>query len=333
MRSRCDNKHRVKVDARNRKLLQLLAANARRAASEMASALRLSREVVTYRLNRLQETGVLQGYSVVPSLPRFGYRLYRICMLIDESDKALHAKLLETLVGDPRTYALLEYSDTWDLCWEICCHTVEDFDNAQRMVRTEFAKIMLGIEASIVLRTLVDRAVPYKQQPSPNVPHANTYPLIDEHDKALLQALGKHGRASSYELGKLVGLSGDAVLKRMKRLHADGIITGYVPIVNLAALGYSWYTYVMRFASATDQDEAKLREFAAQHPHIIRAMRTYGRWDVHLTIVVEKPEHYHQTVKEIKNAFAANMRKYEAWSVHKEYTCNPLPLALLNSSS
>ncbi len=62
---------------------------------------------------------------------------------------------------------------------------------------------------------------------------------MDEVDRAILEALEKHGRISNADLAAQVGLSPSPCLRRMRRLEATGVIRGYRALIDPAAMGRS----------------------------------------------------------------------------------------------
>lgn len=60
---------------------------------------------------------------------------------------------------------------------------------------------------------------------------------MNERDRAILQALQMHGRATYAEIGKEVGLAPSTVHDRMRKLEKAGVIDGYRAVVNPEALG------------------------------------------------------------------------------------------------
>jgi Lrp/AsnC family transcriptional regulator, leucine-responsive regulatory protein len=62
---------------------------------------------------------------------------------------------------------------------------------------------------------------------------------FDPVNARLLEALAADARTSNAELGRRVGLSAPAVAERLKRMEADGVITGYRVEVDPRALGYT----------------------------------------------------------------------------------------------
>jgi len=60
---------------------------------------------------------------------------------------------------------------------------------------------------------------------------------LDKIDVKILAELQKNGRVSNVELAELVNLSASPCLMRVKKLHAEGYITGYSARIGLEKLG------------------------------------------------------------------------------------------------
>ena len=62
-------------------------------------------------------------------------------------------------------------------------------------------------------------------------------PDLDKYDRAILRELVRNGRMPVVELAQKVGLSKTPVAARVRRLEADGVITGYRAELSAARLG------------------------------------------------------------------------------------------------
>jgi Lrp/AsnC family leucine-responsive transcriptional regulator len=69
--------------------------------------------------------------------------------------------------------------------------------------------------------------------------------MLDNTDKIILTLLQKDSKITNSRLAKEVGLSPPAVLERVRRLEATGIIDRYVAILNREKVGYEIQTIVM----------------------------------------------------------------------------------------
>lgn len=84
---------------------------------------------------------------------------------------------------------------------------------------------------------------------------------LDRIDRAILTALAHDGRISMTDLAARVGLSKTPVTLRVKRLEADGVITGYRAEISPRRLGLEHIAFVeIRLA---DTRETALKAFNA----------------------------------------------------------------------
>ena len=327
----------VKVDKKNHKILALLAENARMPASEIAKKVLLSRDAVAYRITRLQKQGVILTFIPIIDLKRFGYYTYQVFLLLDEKEKEKQTALISFLKEHKHTKSIISYTDTWDIEWTLIAKNVQEFDILLTEVITKFSDVILQKETLAVVKGYKSIHLPYYYYYSAGItPKLSLKKAkaikVDKKDIELLKLLGQNSRQSSYDLGKKLGLSPDAVVYRIRRLTNANIIRQFTTVINLSKLNYSWYTYAINFKKFDEKDDAKFTEFVRKHPHIIRAVKIFGEWDVLLYIVADSPSNYHNTVKEIKKTFSDIIQTYQTWLANEEYIYQPLPKVITESS-
>ena len=82
---------------------------------------------------------------------------------------------------------------------------------------------------------------------------------LDRQDRRILEVLTSDGRISVTDLAKRIGLSKSPTQARLKRLEAEGVITGYQALVDPIRLGLDHVAFVE--VKLTDTREAALRAF------------------------------------------------------------------------
>ncbi|AFO90895.1 Lrp/AsnC family transcriptional regulator [Phaeobacter inhibens] len=87
------------------------------------------------------------------------------------------------------------------------------------------------------------------------------FPGMDRFDQAILAALGEDGRMSIADLARRIGLSKTPTQARLRRLEAEGIITGYRALIDPIRLGLDHVAFVE--VKLTDTREAALAKFNA----------------------------------------------------------------------
>ncbi len=87
------------------------------------------------------------------------------------------------------------------------------------------------------------------------------YSDLDGYDRAILHVLGEDGRISVADLARRIGLSKSPTQTRLKRLEAEGIITGYRALLDPIRLGLDHVAFVE--VKLEDTREAALAKFNA----------------------------------------------------------------------
>jgi len=67
---------------------------------------------------------------------------------------------------------------------------------------------------------------------------------MDEIDKEILDILQHNGRITNTELAKKIGISPPPTLERVRKLERNGIINGYVCLLNPEKVGIETFTFV-----------------------------------------------------------------------------------------
>ncbi|MDA7964743.1 Lrp/AsnC ligand binding domain-containing protein [Ruegeria sp.] len=87
------------------------------------------------------------------------------------------------------------------------------------------------------------------------------FPRLDRYDQAILTILAGDGRISVADLARRIGLSKSPTQARLKRLEAEGIITGYRALLDPIRLGLDHVAFVE--VRLSDTREKALGEFNA----------------------------------------------------------------------
>ena len=116
---------------------------------------------------------------------------------------------------------------------------------------------------------------------------------LDRTDLALLGALREEGRLSNVELAQRVNLSPSACLRRVQRLEADGILTGYRAQIDATKLGLGLHAFVR--VQLRSHGAADIARFAADiqgWDEVERCHALTGDMDYLIEVRVADLEHF-----------------------------------------
>jgi len=121
---------------------------------------------------------------------------------------------------------------------------------------------------------------------------------LDPLDEQIIRALMADGRASFGSIGAKVNLSAPAVKRRVDRLRARGVITGFTVRVDPAAIGWSTEAYVELFCNRRTSGEEILRR-TQTYPEVVEAFTVTGDADALLHVFAGSMQHFERVLSEI----------------------------------
>ena len=110
---------------------------------------------------------------------------------------------------------------------------------------------------------------------------------MDELDRAIVELLQQEGRLSNQDLATRVGLTPAPCLRRVRRLEAEGVITGYSAVVDPTALGRGFEVII--HADLVAKDLATVEAFeerVAAMKEVAELRRMFGIPDYLLRVQV-----------------------------------------------
>ncbi|MBO4269257.1 Lrp/AsnC family transcriptional regulator [Microbispora triticiradicis] len=120
---------------------------------------------------------------------------------------------------------------------------------------------------------------------------------LDDVDWAIIDQLQQDARISLSELGRRVSLSASATTERVRQLEAQGVITGYQPVLDLAKAGYPVLALVrLKYPGNHHQP---LRRLLAERREILECLRTTGDDCYTLKVVAASMAHLEKLVDEL----------------------------------
>lgn len=123
--------------------------------------------------------------------------------------------------------------------------------------------------------------------------------LRDDLDRQIVASLVENARASFAEIGDRIGLSAPAVKRRVDRLVAGGVITGWQAVVSDEAIGATTEAFVeLHCRSRTNP--ADIAEMVAGHPEIVAAYTVTGDADALLHVKTASPAALEAIVEQVR---------------------------------
>jgi Lrp/AsnC family leucine-responsive transcriptional regulator len=126
---------------------------------------------------------------------------------------------------------------------------------------------------------------------------------FDKLDRLILRSLQADGRATYDQIAEAVNLSPSAVLRRVKRLEAKGVIDRYVALVKPEAVGLGLTAYInvrleKNTASQRRQPTEVFRASVQTWPEVLECAALTGEMDYLLHVVMTDMAHFSRFIND-----------------------------------
>ena len=137
------------MDALDHSLLGLLRVDARTSVADLAKALQVSRATIGNRIKRLEQSGIIVGYTVRLRPDTQLDEIKAWMSIAVEGDRT--PQVVRTLLGEPAVASLHDTNGRWDLLAELHAVSIAELSEILERVRT--IKGIETTETSIHLQT------------------------------------------------------------------------------------------------------------------------------------------------------------------------------------
>lgn len=121
---------------------------------------------------------------------------------------------------------------------------------------------------------------------------------LDSKDRKLITLLRDNARTSVVDLARALGVSRATVQNRMRRLEAQGVISGYT--VKLGAELSSTAVRALMSIKTESAEEAAVIARLRGHPQVTAVHHTTGRWDLIAEVQTDALASFNHIVGEIR---------------------------------
>jgi DNA-binding Lrp family transcriptional regulator len=152
----------MNLDETDLSLLSLLNTDARQSQRQLARKLGVAQGTVTNRIKRLEDEGIISGYSAVLNPEKIGWTMTIMAGL--RIDKGRMIDVQQRIAADPRVFAVYDVTGDWDSMVLARVKDREDLDNLTKTVFT-----LDGVARSfthVVLNTVKEDPLPQPAQSS-----------------------------------------------------------------------------------------------------------------------------------------------------------------------
>lgn len=322
----------IKLDVKDKKILAQLDLNSRQSLQQIAKKVGLSKQVVAYRIKRLENEGIIAGYVTVMDTTRLGFLTYRIYVKIARPSHEAYTSMIEYLKKHKDVAWVIDCYGHWDLCFVYLIRSLKQLhDNLQEFLN-KYRDHVLQKDIAIMAETYYfRRAYITGETRGQNYDTVTSPPNVDlrfdgdKTDWEILRTISANARAELLTIGQKVGLSPKAVSYRIKAMQKNGIIQSFRTNFDVTKFGYEYYKIFLKLTSITREKEKELFTWLQMHPNVVFVTKPVGEADYEFEFQARGREDFWKVIDELRKQYSQVILSLSTMEFAREYKFLYLP--------
>jgi len=316
------------MDLIDKKILCELDLNCRTPRSKIAKKLRISRNVVDYRIKNLEKEGIITKYICSVNLGKLGFKTYKIHFKIHNGKKS-EKEFVNFLIKNKQTVHFLKVEGSFDYSLAFAVKNVMELDEFLTTLKSRFNDLIKDYYVNIVVYSRVfklNKLLLNQKSVLKFDKYSGEGDLvkIDDKDIKILRELSQNADLSIIDLSRKTKLSLDIIKYRLKLLSKN-LISSYRMIPDVNKVGYYHYVIVLRVKSATKRDEDRLVSWCSLKRNVLFCSKRIGYFDFAINVAISDIDNLNDFLTGLKTEFSNIIDSYEIIINNKLLKLNYVP--------
>ena len=319
-----------KLDLKDRKILYELDLNCRQSNAQIGKKVGLKRDVVTYRIKKLEENGIIKNYYTEIDTFSLGYNVFRIYINFQYVDSDKKEEIIQYFVNNPNSWVVGTVKSIIDLCVVLWVKNIFEFyrfwDATLDKYEDYFAKyaISIYIQAVVYKKSyLLNEEFVKSDRELFKISCGGVAVEIDETDYLLLNELAVNARGSLIDIANKLGCSSQTVNYKIKKLIKSGVIKAFRINIDLSKLD------LQRFKVDFYLKDHKLKKpifnYLKNKPYLEFMNFSIGWGDLGPEFVVKNFDDLYKILDEINSKFPNSIKKQSFFIIEQIYKLRCMP--------
>lgn len=319
----------VKIDRKDKKILAALDMDARMPMTQLAKKVGLSRQVVEYRIKRMQKENIIFGALAIFDSVVVGYNWYRVTFRFLKINKEEKNKLINHLKKHKHISWLGEAGGNWDMVMNVVCKDNFAFNGIFEELIGLYGSSIRDYEILIYL-SIHDLQRTYilsrKERTSffHEMKHDSKIKL-DKLDFSIIKTLSKDALKSNVDLAHQLNVTANTIKNRIDNLKKNKVLLGFRLFINPTALGYKSHMLFLEITRLDLKKEKELYSYLQTILQITFIVKHIGRWRFGMEIETKDEQEFQDIFVAIRARFSEIITDFESFPIFKDHTINYFP--------
>ncbi|MBR9699185.1 Lrp/AsnC family transcriptional regulator [Candidatus Woesearchaeota archaeon] len=316
------------MDLKNTKILFELSRNSRQSANQIAKKVGLSRDAVIYRMNSLEESGIIKKYMTVINLNQIGYRTHILFLEFKKFDINIEKDIILYLKNLPYSIWIASPSGKWDIVIDVISKDSYQFNEILMQLMNRLGDNLKNYD---VLETIKEYYYNFKFLTGRDSKRANkrTVPYgLDEIDIKILSVLSQESRIPSTKIADKLKISHDRVSYRIKKMQQSGHIEQFIIQLDYNLIDLSYYYLLFQFTKLDKKTETSIVDFLRSQSEVLYIGKNAGKFNFNVDVIVKNAMELKQFILRFRTLFGDILESRESILMFEQHKNDYFPKCL-----
>jgi len=315
------------LDLKDRKILYQLDLNCRQSNTQIGRKVGLSKEVVNYRIKRMQDLGIITYFWTAINSLKLGYYAFRIYINFLDVSPETKNEIIQYFKNYKNIWTLQIAKGPVDLGAVLWSNDVYNFSQFWNKTLDKYGNYFENYSVSILTQVnclkktyLISDGYKKTDREFYKINCMGDPALIDEMDFQLLNEIATNARIPLVQLAEKLNTSSQTINYKIKNMIKKGIILAFRVCIDNSKLGLQ--SCIIDIYLKDHTKGKQIEEYIKGNPYVENIMDISIGWcDLNFELMVKNIDSLTQLIEEIDDRFPGAIRKTNFWmarKVHKE---------------
>ncbi len=321
----------VELDKTDRKILYQLMIDGRQPLSDIGRKAHVSEQVVSYRINKMQERGVISDFLTILEISKLGFGAYRAFFRLANVTPEKEREIIKHFGEHPNVFWLVRTGGRWDLLVDFMTENIARFDEELQHSMNTFQghlqnkEVMTFLDSHHFRRDYLhpETGTSEERVYFGGVPQEEN---LDRTDLEILKSIATDARKPYRHVADEIEVSPNTVKHRIGAMEDAGVIQGYSPRIHPTVFDCPCYKILLTVHNLDEQKEQRLIRFAKEHENVIFIEKIVGSWNFEFDIECNDDKEFRTLMRQMKDELSDIVVDYETITFYYDYKVNYFPV-------
>jgi len=307
-----------KFDLKDRKIIYELDLNCRQSNTEIGKKVGLKKDVVGYRIKKMQDEGVIKNFWSEINTFKLGYKIYRIYINFQDVSLDVKNEIIKYFSNYKNAWTVMSVKGPVDFDVMLWVKDSLEFNNFWNTTLDNYGNYFVKHAVSIFTGGIAFKksyllSGEYKESDREYfvLRSGGKTVEIDEIDYKILDELAVNARIPLIDLAEKLNCSSQTITYRIKNLIENGVVLAFRVGIDISKLGLQDSGIDIYLRDHTKKKQ--IIDYIKYNPYVEYIFDSVGWCDIQFELMIKDIDHLNKIMEDINFRFPGVIRKQDFW--------------------